>query len=76
MIRGEVSVPVASPPIEAGQPHSTDHGSVEDELISCAAHTHTLYRDDNSEVYYKLEEARISTAYANYIKPLQRAKDS
>lgn len=34
-----------------------------------------MYRDDNAKVYYLLEEATRSTAYAASIKPLQRAKD-
>ena len=41
----------------AKQPHSTEHGSVVGELVASAAHTHVLYRDDNSVVYYHLEEA-------------------
>ena len=50
----EVSLPVAAQPIEAGQTHYEDHGSVENELIYFTAHTHLLYWDENAEVYYKL----------------------
>ena len=46
-----------APPLAVNQPHSTEHGSVEGELVVRAAHTHALYRDDNSVVYYHLEEA-------------------
>ena len=45
-----------APPLAANQPHSTEHGSVEAELIAGAAHTHALFREDNSVVYYHLEE--------------------
>ena len=40
-----------------------------------AAHTHALFRDDNSVVYYHLEEATRGTSYAASIKPFQRGKD-
>ena len=45
------------------------------ELVARDAHTHKLYRDDNSVVYYHLEEATRGTSYAASIKPFQREKD-
>ena len=45
------------------------------ELVARDAHTHKLYRDDNSVVYYHLEEATRGTSYAASIKPFQRGKD-
>ena len=64
-----------APPLAANQPHSTEHQSVEGELVARPAHTHALYRDDNSVVYYHLEEATRGTSYAESIKPFQRGKD-
>ncbi len=61
--------------IAAGTPHSVEHGSIEDELIARASHTSPLYREDNSAVYYKLEEATRATSYAASIKPYQRTKN-
>jgi hypothetical protein len=61
--------------ISAGTPHSTEHGSIEDKLIARASHTNPLYREDNSVVYYKLEEATRATSYAASIKPYQRTKN-
>ena len=58
-----------------GAPHSTEHGAIETELIERANHTHPLYREDNSAVYYKLEEATRATSYAASIKPFQRTKN-
>jgi hypothetical protein len=75
VIREKVDVPAAAPTLANGQPHSTEHGSVEAELVARASHTHALYRDDNASVYYKLEEATRTTPYAASIKPFQRAKD-
>ena len=48
---------------------------MEGELVARAAHTHALHRDDNSVVYYHLEEAIMGTSYAASIKPFQRGKD-
>ena len=50
-------VPGPAPTLAPNQPHSTEHGSVEGELIARASHTHALFRDDNSVVYEHLEEA-------------------
>jgi hypothetical protein len=44
-------------------------------LITQAAHGHALFREDNSAVYYKLEEATRATSYATSIKPFQRAEN-
>ena len=48
---------------------------MEGELIARASHTHARFRDDNSVVYYHLEEATRGTSYAASIKPFQKAKD-
>jgi hypothetical protein len=75
VIREDVAVPAAAPALLLRQPHSLEHGSVEAELVARARHNHALYRDDNANVYYKLEEATRSTPYAASIKPFQRYKD-
>ena len=48
---------------------------MEGELIARASHTHALFRDDNSVVYFHLEEATRGTSYAASIKPFQKVKD-
>ena len=75
VIRDDETPAAAVPALEAGQPHSATHGSVEAELVARASHTHPLYRDDNATVYYKIAEAIRSTQYAASIKPFQRTKD-
>ena len=64
-----------APTLAPNQPHSTEHGSVEEELIARASHTHALFRDDNSVVYYHWEKATRGTSYAASIKPFTKAKD-
>lgn len=73
--RAVADVPNALPPLATNRPHSTLHGSVEAELIARASHTHALFRDDNAEVYYEIEEATRGTTYAASIKPFQRTKN-
>ena len=75
VIRIDPQVPGLAPPLAPNQPHSTEHGSVEGELIARASHTYALFRDDDSVVYYHLEEATRGTSYAASIKPFQRGKD-
>ena len=75
VIRIDPQVPGPAPTLAPHQPHSTEHGSVEIELIARASHTHALFRDDNSVVYYHSEEATRGTSYAASIKPFQRGKD-
>ena len=76
VIRAEVAVEdIVNCPLAHAAPHSTKHGSIEDELIARASHTHALFREDNQAVYYQLEEATRSTPYAASIKPYQRARN-
>ena len=73
--RTNPQVPGIAPTLAPNQPHSTEHGSVEEELIARASHTHARFRDDNSVVYYHLEKATRGTSYAASIKPFTRSKD-
>ena len=57
IICDEPNPPAVAPPLAPGQPHSTKHGPVEAELIARASHTHALFRNDNSDLYFLLEEA-------------------
>ena len=71
IIQDEPNPPAAALPLAPGQPHSIEHGSVEAELIAWALHTHALFQNDNSDLYFLLEEATWSTPYAASIKPFQ-----
>ena len=75
MTRAVVEVLVVVPALENNRPHSEEHGSVENELITRALHEHELFREDNAKVYYHLEEATRGTSYAASIKPFQRSKN-
>ena len=73
--RQDAEVPADVPALAPGKPHTEVHGSVEGDLVARASHTHPLFRDDNSAVYYFLEEATRGTSYAASLKPYQRVKD-
>jgi hypothetical protein len=75
VIRPDAPVPPIGTQQAPGAPHSTENEAIETELIARASHGHPLFRDDNSAVYYKLEEATRATAYAASIKPYQRTKN-
>lgn len=73
--RQEATPSATLPTLAPNMPHSEEAGSIEQELINRASHSHSLFRDDNAAVYYRLEEATRSTQYAASIKPFQRRKD-
>ena len=73
--RKDEDVPAMAPPLQAGQPHSEVHGSIEGEMIARTSHTHAMFRDNNATEYYALEEATRSTSYAASIKPFQGTKN-
>ena len=75
VVREAVAVPNLVPDRANNMPHTTAHGSVEADMVARASHNHPLFRDDNAEVYYDLEEATQGTSYAASIKPYQRRKD-
>ena len=75
VIRMNQDVPAVAPPLQAGQPHSEAHRSIEGEMIARASHTHAMFRDDNAAVYFVLEEATRSMSYAASIKPFQKTKN-
>jgi hypothetical protein len=71
--------PVATPPLigaqAPGAPHSAEHAATETEPIDRASHGHALFREDNSAVHCKLEEATRATTHAALIKRFQRTKN-
>jgi hypothetical protein len=69
----EVEDPI--PALLPGKPYSKKYGSMEDDLVALASHTHALYRIDNSTLYYALREATQATAYAASVTPFAANKD-
>ena len=51
VIRDDVAVTGPCPPLRTDQPFSDQYGSVDEDLIHRASHSHGLFRDDNAAVY-------------------------
>ena len=75
VIQANVNVQLIPPPLVTNQPHSEENGSVENKRITWASHGHARFCEDNSQVYYHLEEATRGTSYVASIKPFQLCKD-
>ena len=71
VIQANVNVLLVPPPLVANQPHSVENEFVENKMISHASHGHALFHEDNSQVYYHLEEAMRGTSYVASIMPFQ-----
>jgi hypothetical protein len=50
--RRDEPVLVVVPALAPNWPHSTKHGSVDEELVARASHDHPLFCDDSPQVYY------------------------
>eukprot|EP00957_Ditylum_brightwellii_P043587 3304055-Ditylum_brightwellii.AAC.1 len=74
VIRNDVAVPVIGTQV-TGAPHLSEHGSIESELVARASHDDSLYCEDNSKVYFKLDKTTQTTSYAASIKLYQRSKN-
>jgi hypothetical protein len=50
------AIVLAIPPLlQAGEPHSLEHGSIKGDLIGRMMHNHTLFKVDNGSVYHMIE---------------------
>ena len=56
-------------------PQGEEFASIEEELVAHALHMYPLYREDNAQVYYCLEEAVRGTQYASTLKLFQQVKN-
>ena len=64
------AIPPVAPALRPNRPYSAVHESVVKELIARASHTHTLFENDNEEVYNHLELALCSNALCSNAMPL------
>ena len=71
VIRKSDTVTGVEPTMARGKSNPEKHGSVEKELIKISSNTHPYFKEDNSKVYFYIEEAKSTTCYAASINPLQ-----
>ena len=69
VIRDNAAVAGTPPALAPNEPHSTEHGSVMEEMTQRFSHNHALYRTDNSAVFDDIEAATRGTKYASSIAP-------
>ena len=75
VIREIDMVAVIPPPLAIDQPHSEEHGTVEDELIARTSHSHPLYMNDNGEVFDILETALRNTVFSATIVHFRKSRN-
>ena len=76
VVRIEIEVDNDAPlHLPEGQCYTAKSGSIEQELITRASHSHPMFKEDNAKVYYLLEEATRGTTYSASIKPYQKRKN-
>ena len=61
--------------LATNQPHSEEYGSVESELVNLLSWDHPLFKNDNNNVFYRMERALIGTPYASTIVSFRKARD-
>lgn len=74
VIRSNATIGPA-PPLAMNKPYSTEHGSVVNELIARASHTHDLFDHDNAEVFVILSSSLQGSTYAATISSFKRRRD-
>ena len=61
------------PALATNQPHSEEYGSVESELVKLLSWNHPLFKNDNNNVFYRMERELIGTPYASTIVLFRKA---
>ena len=75
VIRDQVEVPADAPPLATDQPFSTEHGSIQREMIARASHNVGMFGDDNAKVYHYIEAATRSSSYTGSVRPFKHTED-
>ena len=65
----------ARPALATNQPHSKEYGSVESELVKLLSWNHPIFKNDNNNVFDRMERAIIETPYASTIVRFLKARD-
>ena len=63
------------PALATNQPHSEEYGSVESELVELLYWDHPIFKNDNNNVFDRMERALIGTPYASTIVRFCKGRD-
>jgi hypothetical protein len=70
LVRELASVAVVAPPLEAGEPHSEEHGgSIKGDMIARMLHSHSLFKVDKGVVFELIQTAVHGTPIAALVAP-------
>lgn len=75
VVRTNAAVSAIPPVLLPDEPHSEEHGSIEQEMVARASHRHALFKVDNGAVYDVLDIALRGTGYAPTIVQFRRTRD-
>jgi hypothetical protein len=75
VVRAGAIVPAVPPPLQVGEPHSEQHGSIEGDLIACMMHNHALFKVDNGAVYDMIESSTRGSDVTSSIAPFCKTCD-
>ena len=75
IVRDEAHPDPQRPPLLADKYYPEEHNSIKGELIAYLSHTHSLYKEDNANVFELLEESLRGSSMDPNIQPYKRRKD-
>ena len=59
----------------AGQTHSEENGALEAELVQLTSHDHPLFRNDNGDVYDRMERALSVSNYSSTVVKFRKKRE-
>ena len=68
-------VPTIPPPLQAGKPHSEQHGSIKGDLIGRMMHNHVLFKVDNGAVNDMIASSTRGSDVTSSIAPFRKMRD-
>ncbi len=68
-------VPAVPPPLQAGEPHSEEHGSIEGDLVGRMMLNHALFKVDNGSVINFIEISTRGCDVTSLIAPFHKMRD-
>jgi hypothetical protein len=75
VVRAKAIVPAVPPPLQAGEPHSEEHGSIEGDLVGRMTHNHALFKVDNGSVFDFIEISMRGSDVTSLIAPFCKTRD-
>ncbi len=75
VVRAGAIVPAVPPPLQVGEPHSEQHGSIEGDLIARMTHNHALFKGNNGAVYNMIESSTRLSDVTSSIAPFRKTRD-